>query len=692
MRDQILDKSGKIRYWKDEPVYTTLSSELGMQPKAIYQTILRKQHIIFRKSISKDKVVFQEDITDDETSENEPDFEHFVVSLTKEEQTHFELTRNVSDQVVLAVGWTNQLSLILQNSMRSACVFNFSWHYVRDGDFVTKAYCSQCGSALKIESTNKITSILVWITDFGSREHKFTKRRRLIGDRLTYYKEKLKSNVPYVVLNNELAENIDSNKQMPIQQYPTTRALKKLRSVVRNENNLHASAINSVRIMKYSPFHKNTIKEIGTDPLFVIFWNDYQTYYFNQVSKKQRVCISIDATGSLISNQSLLSDLNLDSKIELQHVFLYLIMLKNENNSSKPIAQCLSADQHARKIRYFLERFTDEFKIPNEVTIDDSAALIKSVILAFTSCVSTQNYIATCHKILNGDLSRSLECYIRLDVNHFVKNVKKAKVFTKMLDKQKMFYQSLIGVMIQCDSFAQITEIVKKILLVASIPYEAENFPTYESLRSLKRLIKTHNMSSFVEQIDHISSNDKLEDSELLNDLDGCEQIEWFTRIEKEVEKIHENMPNQSSSDIRENYYYCIEFIPYLKKLCTRIVLWTPIMNEYFNSSKITTSSSDVESQNHIIKNIIFRDTKLPIRLDTFMEKYLKAIKGDIFMACAEQNYQRLGQDDNIDETSNTKSAKNMPQSVIIVSIHLQINYLFKTLQPNYKKIILLVK
>lgn len=595
------------------------------------------------------------------------------MSLTKEEQKNFEFTRNVSNEVVLAVGWTNHLSLILQNSMRSVCVFNFSWHYVRDGDFVTKAYCSQCGSALKIESSDKIRNLLVWITDFGSGEHKFTKRRRLIGDRLTYYKEKLKNKLPYVVLNDEVAENIDSNKQMPIQQYPTARALKKLRSVVKNESNLHASAINSVRIMKYSPNHKNTIKEIGTDPLFIIFWNDYQTYYFNQIRKKHRVCISIDATGSLISNQSLLSDLNLDSKIELQHIFLYLIMLKNENNTSKPIAQCLSADQHARKIRYFLERFADEFGIPNEVTIDDSAALINSVILAFTSCVSTQDYVATCHKIINGDLSITLECYIRLDVNHFVKNVKKAKVFTKMLDRQKMFYQSLIGVMIQCDSFAQMTEIVKKILLVVSIPYESENFPTYESLRSLKKLIKTHDMASFVEQIDHIKGNDKLEDSELLNEFSGCEHIEWFTQIEKEVEKMYENMPNQSSSDIRENYYYCPDFVPHLKKLCRRIALWSPIMNKYFNSSKITSSSSDVESQNHIIKNIIFRDTKLPIRLDTFMEKYLKAIKGDIFMASAEQNYQRLSQDGGIED-------KNVPQLVNIETIHLQIRIIFKTL------------
>lgn len=318
-------------------------------------------------------------------------------------------------------------------------------------------------------------------------------------------------------------------------------------------------------------------------------------------------------------------------------------MLKNESGSaSKPIAQCLSADQHTRKIRYFLERFVDDFGVPNEVTIDDSAALIKSVVTALTKSGSPKNYIRQCLQILHGNLSESVECYIRLDVAHFVKNVVRNKVFAKMLAKQKMFYQSLIGALMRCETFALITEIVEKILLVATIPFESEDFPTYDSLRFLKKLIKTHDMTSFVEAIERMPVDRKLEDSiELMEDPDDSfdDQLDWFMRIEKKVGDIYGDMPNNSSSELRENYYYCAEFIPYFKKLCARIVLWTPAMNSYFKSNEITTSSSDVENQNNIIKNTIFRDTKLPIRLDTFMNVYLKAIKGDLFMASSAQTF-----------------------------------------------------
>lgn len=198
--------------------------------------------------------------------------------------------------------------------------------------------------------------------------------------------------------------------------------------------------------------------------------------------------------------------------------------------------------------------------------------------------------------------------------------------------KQKQFYQCVIGVMIQCDSFVRITDIVEEVLIVATIPFESSNLPTENSLRSLKRLIKTHDFSSVFTSLESIDYKNKLSDDD---DLDF--RLGWFERIEKKVEKLNMYKPDETSSDVRDNFYVAHEFIPYFKKLCARIPLWTSVMNNYFGSEKKTSSSADVESQNNIIKNIIFHDVKLPIRLDTFMQRYISSIKGSIYAAVSEQ-------------------------------------------------------
>lgn len=648
VKDELVDENGQIIYWRDNAVYNELSKKLGMKAKSIFQTVVRKYETIFGVPCGKPTAEFKVD-QDESDHEDEVD-----IQISDEEKAKFEFIVDKHRHTVLKPGWTDTISEILLSGLDFPCVFSFEKHTVSMGDISTKANC-ECGTSLKLCSRSNLSQLNVKVLHVGTEIHS-EKRRRLTGDRREYFAKKLENNNAYNVLNDEALQDEQKTygRGQRIKTNPTKNALNILRCRQRNQNALHESTVSAIRLMKHLPEYDGDIKEFGSDPLHLIFWNKYQQFLYHQIRKKGKVCISIDATGSLISNQSLISDLKLKHTVTLPHAFLYLIMIKNGDSKSEPIGQFISADQHTRKIVYFLEVWKESFGTPNEITVDDSSALIKATIVAFTCCKTTDEYLERCQNILNGS-GDNLECYIRLDVAHFVKNVVRNEVFKSMHPKLKQFYTCIIGLMMKCDSFYKIKEIVKHALIVATIPFESEDLPTLDSFQTLKKLIKTHDFSSVFTSIESSGTTDKLCDIE----SDRQVAVEWFDRIEEEVNELNENNPEETTSNIRDNFYMSLAFVPYFKNLCGRVPLWTSVMNSHFASDKITSSSADVEAQNNIIKNIIFNHVRLPTKLDTFMQVYLKSIKGSIYTAVSKQSVSTHSIEDSLNAYFSFQSNSN---------------------------------
>lgn len=276
-----------------------------------------------------------------------------------------------------------------------------------------------------------------------------------------------------------------------------------------------------------------------------------------------------------------------------------------------------------------MDLWKDDFCTPHEVTTDDSAALIKAAVLTFTDCKTTNEYIQRCERILNG-FPDQLSCYIRLDVAHFIKNVTQNAVFKKMVPAQKMFYQCMIGVMIQCDSFEKMKEIIEDILFVATMRFESADFT--KIILKCQQLIRTHDFSSAINSIESSDVQNKIDDIEDVSD----NVSEWFTQIEVEVQE-KQHQAEGTTSNVRDNLYFSKKFVAYFKELCKRIPLWTAVMTDYFHSETKIASSSDVESENNILKHIIFKNVKLPVGLDTFLITFFRSIKGSIYSAVSHQ-------------------------------------------------------
>lgn len=162
---------------------------------------------------------------------------------------------------------------------------------------------------------------------------------------------------------------------------------KQLQNLKYRQNRLALSPLQELFVMSYTPESQQSIKKIVAIPFQVLFWSNEQKHIYTQLGKSQKLCISIDATGGLVSNNSFLNDVkkHLPNVIPKQpHIFLYLICVKNIHGSSIPVGKILSADQSSLEISYFLQKWRKDFENPNEIVCDDSPALLKAITLACT--------------------------------------------------------------------------------------------------------------------------------------------------------------------------------------------------------------------------------------------------------------------------------------------------------------------
>lgn len=397
--------------------------------------------------------------------------------------------------------------------------------------------------------------------------------------------------------------------------------------------------------MKYSPEYHDEIKEIVFDPFFLIFWSQSQKFVYSQINKRGRTCISMDATGGLVSNDGMLPYTESGKKISLPHIFLYLICVKNENGKSIPVAQMLSAQQDTKKINYFLERFSEEFQCPDEVVVDDSAALLKSCANVFGRCINIDEYLGKCFNVLDiGDIQRLPKCFIRLDVAHFVKNLHKSKVFSDVGYQVKHFYLSIIGGILQTSSFDAIREIIRHMLIIANYPLEGTLcdgyvLPTAESRIFLQRFIRSHDIEFAIKEFRQADGEIlKEEGAEVYEDLvenSNCQ--EWFANccenILYDVNSIDASPVNLTSNSTI-NHYCCPTVNNFLRKLVLRLPLWSFVMKDHFKSTAPTGISGDVESRFNLIKNNVFKNFNLPTNIEIFVKRMLDEVKAVAKLNC----------------------------------------------------------
>lgn len=638
--EKFLDANNKILP-ATASIYNEISEKFKnkMTPKAIQIAVTKHADKIFGENVvHKTEAIQCEESTCTNDEFLSYDSGELTVLLTIDQKyadqfaiTIVESKNAKRNYKALRPGWTDALHDIITAQTGTHCIFQFLRANIIGEEFVAVANCSECGGSITATSVENRKRISLEIIP-GQGEHTYVKRRRLTPARAKSLIPALKADTVHNV-HSDLINEYDPESEFVPRNYVSQKALANVKHEYINKRD---NSIAALRNMKYGEY-ADIIKEIGYDPFFVIFYTPAQKFVHMQNSKKGRVVLSIDATGGLISNKQLMADLS--KKTELPHILLYLICLKLQDGRSIPLAQFLSAEQDTTKIKYFLQRFTEDFGHPDEIILDQGTALQKACAEIFTGSDNIADYVEKCFAILNSDApnscaDRPLKTFIRNDVSHFVHNVHKNRVFKKLGVNAKYFYKCIIGAIMQTASYKEIKSIVKDMLILANYPIEGTlddetEVPTKQSRIKLQRIIRTHDtsfISSEIESSDGEIISDEISDDESCNITSS---IKWYSEMLNEIQreaKSYDCAPSNLSSNVSINNYQCIEMNSYMCDLLSRLPLWSCVMCAHFKTQNSLGNSCNVESYYSLLKNQIFHKYTLPVSAVLFIEVLVKRI------------------------------------------------------------------
>lgn len=301
--------------------------------------------------------------------------------------------------------------------------------------------CSECYAIVRVNTEQNFKQLNFFITK-GKDNVVHSKRRKLTGETKAEVRKHLETHESAYVIKSSLAKKYtEIGKCAPVF-LPSEKQITQLKYKDNLEECYDRNPIKSLQIMKYAHEFKDCIHFIGADPFFVIYWHPYQVRWYQQYCRNETPIITIDATGSVVY-----SPRHADNS-ESKHTFLYNIMAISDKGTSKPIGHMLTQNNTSNFIAFMLtEMFKKIFKMPKQIVSDNSPALLAASVKAFTTCFTLKSYIDKCFQIL-VEHEGNLECYIRLDVSHFVKNVIVSNCFNGTDSRVKFFFKCCIGAII----------------------------------------------------------------------------------------------------------------------------------------------------------------------------------------------------------------------------------------------------
>lgn len=108
-------------------------------------------------------------------------------------------------------------------------------------------------------------------------------------------------------------------------------------------------------------------------------------------------------------------------------------------------------------------------EVPNEFVSDMSMALLNAAVRSYTHCPSVADYIDLMLNLLRGDTVNRFvpQCFIRIDIAHFIKNVTKCEELNNSPKKVRDFYIRCVAILLQITDFQKAEEHIFSVLVVA---------------------------------------------------------------------------------------------------------------------------------------------------------------------------------------------------------------------------------
>lgn len=173
---------------------------------------------------------------------------------------------------------------------------------------------------------------------------------------------------------------------------------------------------------------------------------------YNKYASKGNPCVFIDATGGIHSKFVKFND------IKTHNLFLYVVVI-NFDGEQFCVGQMVSeAHDTVVLINFWNKWLQYGFMKPREIVMDSGRALLTGTIIAFTGYATIERYADALWA------SDHVECYIRLDVAHFMAMY--ARVLKSVPTLIKRFYLGCVGKLIGIRDTKEMREYLLKIFIV----------------------------------------------------------------------------------------------------------------------------------------------------------------------------------------------------------------------------------
>lgn len=273
--------------------------------------------------------------------------------------------------------------------------------------------------------------------------------------------------------------------------------------------------------------------------------------------------------------------------------------------------------------------------IVDECVVDESPALIGTVVSAFTQDKTTAQYIDRCMSVLLHKRGELPTCFVRIDRSHFVKSIHKN--LKKGFAKTQRLLRGIMGYLIQCSNIKIFEEVILNIFTLIRSEYISPEVT--KAKEYLTQLVRTHEATEGDWNSEETNTSVKNIDEQ------GIEQNESFnissykdTCSYRWVMSIY-NSINMDSDEENENIYHSPASEKYLIHSFVRCPLWSNIMVHEFESKIDCATSGSVENEFKTIKNLMGYNKR---RVDLFLENHLAYLSGKMKLGKADQNLQML--------------------------------------------------
>lgn len=346
----------------------------------------------------------------------------FTQTFDVEEKSIFEIVtgkvkhrKKIIDKPAVKSGWASKLAFFLFKKAEIYCKFDFKniWT-TKDERIHTLGKC-ECGGEVKILYCS---GRLCVNAKNISNEFDHKRSYQIRGEFKKEVLRKLEHRNAQAVRMEVVNELIPNDTEVISKFNPHIRNQGAYRAAKCRANQKTTDPMEVLLEWKDSKY-REVIFAVGHSPFFVFYRTALQLSWYIVESKKGPICITLDATGSVIIPPS--RSQRRDGSEKLKHVFFYTIMAKT-SGKSVPIAQMVSQDQSSEFIALFLRKIFKNLHQPREIICDESKAILKALAQTFAGYENIENYVNACMSAHLND-TKPPPCYIRIDRSHFVKNL-----------------------------------------------------------------------------------------------------------------------------------------------------------------------------------------------------------------------------------------------------------------------------